>query len=108
MKTTILASLLLACAVHAQAAAPKTAAPSPAAVKAAKYAVTTYRTDVVKTLAGLVSFNTVADPKVPSDQDPQHIAFKNYLKTETSRLGFDFADHGWVVVIGMGLSLIHI
>ena len=103
MKRTILASLLLACAVHAHAA-PKTAAPSldAAAVKAAKYAVTTYRTDVVKTLAGLVSFNTVADPKLPSDQDPQHIAFKNYLKTETDRLGFDFADHGWVVVIGMG------
>jgi dipeptidase D len=102
MKRTILASLLLACAVHAHAAAPKTAAPSPEAVKAAKYAVTTYRTDVVKTLAGLVGFNTVADPKLPSDQDPQHIAFKNYLKTETGRLGFDFADHGWVVVIGMG------
>jgi dipeptidase D len=103
MKRTILASLLLACALQAQAAAPKGATvPGAAAVKAAKYAVTTYRTDVVRTLAGLVSFNTVADPKVPSDQDPQHIAFKNYLKTETSRLGFDFADHGWVVVIGMG------
>jgi dipeptidase D len=101
MKKTILASLLLACALHAHAA-PKTSAPSPAAVKAAKYAVTTYRTDVVKTLAGLVSFNTVADPKIPSDQDPQHIAFKNYLKTEANRLGFDFADHGWVVVVGMG------
>jgi dipeptidase D len=106
MKRTILASLLLACALQAQAEAPGRAAPgsvpSAAAVKAAKYAVTTYRTEVVKTLAGLVSFNTVADPKVPSDQDPQHIAFKNYLKTETSRLGFDFTDHGWVIVIGMG------
>jgi hypothetical protein len=58
MKRTVLASLLLACTVHAHAAAPKTAAPSPAAVQAAKYAVTTYRTDVVRTLAGLVSFNT--------------------------------------------------
>ena len=106
MKRTILASMLLACALHAPAGAaqPSNAVPSEAAVKAAKYAVTTYRTDVVKTLAGLVSFNTVADPKIPSDQDPQHIAFKNYLKTETSRLGFDFADHGWVVVIGMGKS----
>jgi dipeptidase D len=106
MKRTILASMLLACALHAPAGAaqPSDAVPSDAAVKAAKYAVTTYRTDVVKTLAGLVSFNTVADPKIPSDQDPQHIAFKNYLKTETARLGFDFADHGWVVVIGMGKS----
>jgi dipeptidase D len=106
MKRTILASLLLACALQAHAEAPGRAAPgsvpSAAAVKAAKYAVTTYRTEVVRTLAGLVSFNTVADPKVPSDQDPQHIAFKNYLRTETSRLGFDFADHGWVIVIGLG------
>ncbi|MGJ9419512.1 dipeptidase [Massilia sp. CMS3.1] len=107
MKRTILASLLLALAVHAGADAAQgstAAVPSPAAVKAAKYAVTTYRTDVIKTLAGLVSFNTVADPNVPSDRDPQHIAFKNYLKTEATRLGFDFADHGWVFVIGMGKS----
>jgi dipeptidase D len=105
MKRTILASLLLACAAHVAADTPRPAAatvPSPAAVKAAKYAVTTYRTRVVDTLARLVSFNTVATPDLPSDQDPQHIAFKNYLKTETQRLGFDFADHGWVVVIGMG------
>jgi hypothetical protein len=104
MKRTILASLLLACAAHVAAETPRpaTAVPSPAAVKAAKYAVTTYRTKVVDTLAKLVSFNTVATPDLPSDQDPQHIAFKNYLKTETQRLGFDFADHGWVVVIGMG------
>lgn len=106
MKRTILASLLLALAAQAGAASqPGTpAVPSAAAVKAAKYAVTTYRTDVIKTLGGLVSFNTVADPKIPSDQDPQHIAFKNYLKTEASRLGFDFADHGWVFIIGMGKS----
>jgi dipeptidase D len=104
MKRSILAGLLLACALQAPAHADQgtSAVPGPAAVKAAKYAVTTYRTDVVRTLAGLVSFNTVADPKVPSDQDPQHIAFKNYLKTEATRLGFDFADHGWVVIIGMG------
>ncbi|MDB5749571.1 MAG: dipeptidase [Massilia sp.] len=109
MKRTILASLLLACAAHAAADAPSTTAPaasvavpSPAAVKAAKYAVTTYRTKVVETLAKLVSFNTVARPGLPSDQDPQHIAFKNALKAEAGRLGFDFADHGWVVIIGMG------
>ncbi|HBI69585.1 MAG TPA: dipeptidase [Massilia sp.] len=113
MKRTILASLLLACAAHAVAAPqdsapakPDTkstaAAPSDAAVKAAKYAVTTYRTAVVDTLGKLVSYNTVADPNVPSDRDPQHIAFKAYLKSEADRLGFDFADHGWVVVVGMG------
>ncbi|MEW6370396.1 MAG: dipeptidase [Pseudomonadota bacterium] len=106
MKRTILASLLLACAAHAFADAPSTTGPVPgeAAVKAAKYAATTYRTAVVETLAKLVSYNTVANPDIPSDRDPQHIAFKNALKTEAARLGFDFADHGWVVVIGMGKS----
>jgi dipeptidase D len=107
MKRTILASLLLAFAAHAAAQAPAEpsgAVPSPAAVKAAKYAVTTYRTKVVDTLARLVSFNTVARPGLPSDQDPQHIAFKNALKAEAGRLGFDFADHGWVVIVGMGES----
>ena len=103
MRKTILASLLLACAAHAAAQAPA-AVPSPAAVKAAKYAVTTYRTDVVDTLAKLVSFNTVARPGLPSDKDPQHIAFKQALKAQAGRLGFDFTDHGWVVVIGMGQS----
>lgn len=104
MKPTILASLLLACALHmpADAAQENTAVPGPAAVKAAKYAVTTYRLEVIRTLAGLVSYNTVADPNLPSDRDPRHIAFKNYLKTEATRLGFDVADHGWVVIIGMG------
>ncbi|MEN3274941.1 MAG: dipeptidase [Massilia sp.] len=124
MKKTILASLL-ACAAQAAAdprsntaqsntvqagtaqtaSAPTAAIPGPAAVNAAKYAVTTYRTRVVDTLAKLVSFNTVATPNLPSDRDPQHIAFKNYLKTEAQRLGFDFADHGWVVIIGMGQSV---
>jgi len=70
MKRVILASLLLASAVHAGAAAQGSAAvPSLAAVKAAKYAVTTYRTDVIKTLAGLVSFNTVAEPNLPAVQN---------------------------------------
>jgi len=115
MKKTILASLLLACAAHAPAApqdaplAPTenkaaAAVPGEAAVKAAKYAVTTYRTAVIDTLGKLVSYNTVADPQLPSDRDPQHIAFKAYLKQEAERLGFDVADHGWVVVVGMGKS----
>ncbi|WP_229425499.1 M20/M25/M40 family metallo-hydrolase [Massilia sp. Se16.2.3] len=120
MKTRILAGLLLAASAQACAnAAPaqdkpapaahtgkhtggQTAVPSAAAVKAAKYAVTTYRNRVVETLARLVSHNTVADPNLPSDRNPVHIAFKNTLKSEAERLGFDFADHGWVVIVGMG------
>lgn len=98
MRTTIIAGLLAAFAVNAAAAT----MPGEAALKAAKHAVGAYSTDVVDTLARMVSYNTVADPKLPSDQNPQHIGFKSYLKAEAARLGFDYADHGWVVVIGMG------
>jgi dipeptidase D len=76
--------------------------PGPVAVKAAKYAVSTYRNDIVDTLAKLVSYNTVADPKVPLESNPQHLGFKQYLKEEAARLGFDYVDDGYVVVIGYG------
>ena len=108
-KQTLLASLLLAsftipvAAIAAQGAASSAATvPGPVAVKTAKYAVETYRTHVVDTLAKLVSFNTVADKTVPSDQNPVHIAFKQALKEEAERLGLDYADHGWTVIIGLG------
>jgi len=105
-KKTLLASLLLAsAAVLAQPAvnaSGNAGIPSGTAVDAAKYAVATYRNDVVDTLARLVSFNTVADPRYPSDRNPVHIAFKAALKQEAERLGLDYADHGWTVIIGLG------
>jgi len=111
-RKTLLASLLLATFAgaapvpgHAAAAAAAPAiknAPSDVAVKTAKHAVTTYRKDIVDTLAKLVSFNTVADKDVPSDKNPVHIAFKEALKAEAARLGLDYADHGWTVIIGLG------
>ena len=101
IKKTLLAGLVLAALAAAPAhAAPP--APSETAIKTAKYAVSTYRTKVIDTLAKLVSYNTVADPKVPSDKNPVHIAFKDALKEEAGRLGLDYADHGWVVIIGLG------
>lgn len=109
IRKTLLASLLLATFAGAapassQAAAPAAVrnAPSDVAVKTAKHAVTTYRKDIVDTLAKLVSFNTVADKDVPSDKNPVHIAFKEALKAEAARLGLDYADHGWTVIIGLG------
>jgi dipeptidase D len=106
MKTrTILAALLLAFsgAASSRPAAPATpAVPGEAAVRAAKHAVSAYRDDVVDTLAKLVSYNTVADKDIPGDRNPQHIGFKNFLKAEAARLGLDFADEGYVVVIGLG------
>ncbi|SHH18771.1 dipeptidase [Massilia sp. CF038] len=79
-------------------------APSPQASAAARHAVTTYQDAVVDSLAAMVSFNTVADPALPLERNPQHIAFKLYLKETAARLGLDFKDHGAVVVIGFGDS----
>lgn len=112
-KKALIASLLLAWTTAAFAApaasatppagpAAASASPSQTAVDAAKYAVATYRNDVVDTLARLVSFNTVADPRYPSDRNPVHIAFKAALKEEAERLGLDVADHGWTMIVGLG------
>jgi dipeptidase D len=102
IRTTLSTALALVLCCGSAHAAPPAGIPSEAAVKAAKHAVTAYRDDVVNTLEKLVSFNTVAVPDVPCEQNPAHIAFKDYLKAEAARLGFDFADHGCIVVIGLG------
>ncbi len=78
--------------------------PSALAQKTARYAVQKYDKDIIKTLAKMVSFNTVANPAIPFEQNPAHVGFKTYLQSEAARLGFDFADHGYVVVIGFGNS----
>lgn len=103
IRQTLLASLLLASfTLPASAATAALTAPSEVAVKTARYAVGAYREDVVDTLARLVSYNTVADKNIPSDKNPVHIAFKQALKAEAERLGLDYADHGWTVIIGLG------
>jgi dipeptidase D len=94
--------LIVCGSLLAGAASAATTPPSDTAIKAAKYAVATYQEQVVDTLAHLVSFNTVADKAVPFESNPQHAGFKHYLKDEAARLGFDYADYGWVVVIGLG------
>jgi dipeptidase D len=102
MRTSfILASLLLCTVQCSVAAAP---APSATAIKTANYAVKTYRSALVDTLGKMVSFNTVADKNVPYEQNPQHLGFKLYLKDEAARLGLDYTDHGYVMVIGLGQS----
>lgn len=78
------------------------AAPSADAVSTARYAVDTYQGALVDSLARMVSFNTVADKDVPAERNPQHLGFKRYLKEQADLLGLDFADHGMVVVIGLG------
>lgn len=99
LKKAVLSSLLplltaLATGAHA--------APSAQAVATAEHARTKYAGAVVDTLAGLVAFNTVADPQVPFERNPAHLGFKAYLKKEARRLGLDYRDDGYVVVIGHG------
>ncbi|QYF94180.1 dipeptidase [Massilia sp. PAMC28688] len=102
-----LVAAALLCLLQGGAAAGAPAAaqvPGPAAIKAARHAVTTYRKDVVDSLAAMVSFNTVADKDVPFESNPQHLGFKKYLKDHAARLGLDYADHGYIVIIGLGAA----
>jgi dipeptidase D len=95
LRKLVLATLLTASVAHA-------APPSEAARSTAKYARAKYGEQVITSLASMVSYNTVADPKVPFETNPHHIGFKKFLKAEAERLGFDYEDSGWVVVIGYG------
>ncbi len=92
-------SVLLACAT-AQAATPV----SNTAIATARHARQAYGEKVIGSLATMVSFNTVADDKVPFDKNPQHIGFKRFIKQEANALGLDFADYGYVMVVGLGQS----
>jgi len=97
-------SLFLASLMLSIAAGAATPPPGPAARKAADHAAATYGPDLIATLAKMVSYNTVADKAVPFASNPQHIGFKHYLKDEAARLGLDYADHGYVVVVGLGTA----
>ncbi|UTY56025.1 dipeptidase [Massilia sp. erpn] len=83
--------------------APLHAAPlSDAATSTARHARSTYEKPMIKSLATMVGFNTVVDKKIAFENNPEHAGFKKFLRQEAERLGFDFKDHGYVVVIGMG------
>lgn len=98
------AVLTLAGFLFSAHAAMASAVPGPQALKAARHALKTYPAQLEKTLAGLVSFNTVADKAVPFERNPQHLGFKRFLKDEAARLGLDYTDHGYIVVLGLGTS----
>ena len=89
----------LACAAAATAAS---SPPSDAAQKAASHALAAYKTEVVSSLARMVAFNTVATSKVAFEANPQFSGFKKVIKDEAERLGLDFTDHGYVLVVGLG------
>lgn len=95
----VIASLLCCLGTAASAAPPP---PGEAALRTAAHAAATYRTELIDTLGKMVSFNTVADKAIPFERNPQHLGFKQYLKAEAERLGLDYTDHGYVMVIGLG------
>lgn len=76
--------------------------PSDLAQETASYAVTTYQNDMVTSLAKLVKYHTVAIEGIAIIDNPAHIAFKAELQRQALALGFDFTDHGALVVIGYG------
>jgi len=92
-------SALLACAT-AHAASPV----SNTATATARHARQAYGEKVIGSLANMVSFNTVADERVPFEKNPQHIGFKRFIKQEAKDLGLDFTDYGYVMVVGLGQS----
>ena len=103
MKKAVICLLILqASVVTSVAAADTSEVPGRVAIKTGKYAVQKYSNDIVNTLEKMVSFNTVANPAVAFEKNPEQLGFKHYLKEHALRLGFDFTDHGYVMVIGFG------
>ncbi len=68
----------------------------------AEYAAQNYQHEMINTLKTLVSYNTVAKKGVSVIDNPTHIAFKKALKTQALKLGFDYQDDGYIVIIGLG------
>ena len=74
---------------------------SPNALKVADYAVAKYDAAMVQSLTQLVSFNTQAVEGQTPDTNPAFMGFKSSLKQLSQELGLDYADHGYVVLIGL-------
>lgn len=74
---------------------------SPNALKVADYAVAKYDAAMVQSLTQLVSFNTQAVEGQTPDTNPAFMGFKSSLKQLSQDLGLDYADHGYVVLIGL-------
>ncbi len=74
------------------------------AKETAAYAVEHYQDDMIISLETLVSFKTVASDSIPLEQNKAYLGFKKYLADISEKLGFDYHDYGYVVVIGLGDS----
>lgn len=92
-----LVSLLAACSEG-------TDVPSKRARQIASYARSTYSESVVSTTADLVAFRTVHQSGLDNADNPDFKAMTDYLAAKASELGLDFADHGNVIVVGLGAA----
>ncbi|UCC71538.1 MAG: dipeptidase [Gemmatimonadota bacterium] len=76
--------------------------PSERAQEIAAYARATYSDAMVATLGDLVGFRSVHEEGLANAENPEFQAMTAYLEGKAGELGLDFADHGAVVVIGLG------
>jgi dipeptidase D len=76
--------------------------PSERAREIADYAQATYSDATVEALAQLVSFRTVHQEGIDNAENPEFRGMSDYLEGVAAELGLDFADHGNIVVIGLG------
>lgn len=90
----LLCALLLLAPASAAAVSPSSQAVAEAAADRFEPAV--------ELLAELLAFRTVRDPAIPNAEHPEFQRMSAYLGEVAASLGLDFADHGAVVVIGLG------
>ncbi|WP_041421705.1 dipeptidase [Shewanella sediminis] len=70
----------------------------------ADYAVKTYEAEMLDSLSSLVSYKTVSAEGLTPDTHPEFIGFKHELSQLSQKLGLDYSDHGYVILIGLGNS----
>ncbi|MCH1930544.1 dipeptidase [Shewanella sp. A25] len=90
--------------VQTAASAPTTLSEN--AMSVAEYAVATYQKAMVDSLTQLVSFNTQAVEGQTPDTNPAFVDFKASLKELSQTLGLDYADHGYVLLIGLDANVL--
>ncbi|MHC4355286.1 MAG: M20/M25/M40 family metallo-hydrolase, partial [Planctomycetota bacterium] len=87
---------------YVEAGTPTSAIPAERSRALADYAVERYADAMIDTLAELVAFKTVHIDGVDNAVNPEFRSMTAYLRTKAEEFDFDFADHGAVVVVGLG------
>ncbi len=89
---------------HVNAKTPLQATPkiSAQADRVAQYALDTYGDETITALSTLIPYKTVDTEGMTPLTHPEFIGFKAQLKSLSQRLGLDYSDQGYVVLIGLG------